>query len=97
MTGDGEVEVTGLRTLMRSYVGQDAYLVTGTREPNGVRVIPCGRMGSGDELSGWGEITIDLGRAGRERYDYDGVACVVAGGPGSGQFPVFIRELTLSR
>ena len=38
----------------------------------------------------------DLSSVGRERYEYDGVACVVAGGPGGGQLPVFIRELELS-
>ncbi|MCY4530664.1 MAG: helix-turn-helix transcriptional regulator, partial [Chloroflexi bacterium] len=96
-TGDGKVEVADLRALMRSYGGQNAYLVTGTRESNGLRVIPCGPLGSEDEQAGWPEIAIDLARVAPERYEYDGVACVVAGGPGGGELPLFIRELELSR
>ena len=95
-TGDGQVEVADLRKLMRSYSGQEAYLVTGTQEANGVRVIACGLLGSDGGRAGWPEIAIDLSSVGRERYEYDGVACVVAGGPGGGQLPVFIRELELS-
>ena len=95
-TGDGQVEVADLRKLMRSYSGQEAYLVTGTQEANGVRVIACGLLGSDGGRAGWPEIAIDLSSVGRERYEYDGVACVVAGGPGGSQLPLFIRELELS-
>ena len=96
VTGDGEVEVADLRTLMRSYSNRDAYLVTGTRESNGVRVIPCGPLGSEDERASWPEISIDLASEAPARYEYDGVACVVAGGPGSAELPIFIRDLELS-
>ena len=96
-TGDSEVKVADLRTLMRAYGGRDAYLVTGTRESNGVRVIPCGPLGSDDERADWAEISVDLAQVAPGRYEYDGVACVVAGGPGGGELPLFIRELELSR
>lgn len=96
-TGDGSVEVADLRTLMQQYGGRKAYLVTGTRESNGVRVIACGPLGSDDEREGWPEVSIDLASMAPERYEYDGVACVVAGGPGDSELPVFIRELELSR
>ena len=95
-TGGGQVEVADLRKLMRSYRGQDAYLVTGTRESNGVRVIPCGLLGSDGGRADWPEIVIDLSKVAAERYEYDGVACVVAGGPGGGQLPIFVREFDLS-
>lgn len=95
-TGDGEVEVADLRALMRSYSNRDAYLVTGTRETNGVRVIPCGLLGSEDECAEWPEISINLAKV-PARYEYDGVACVVAGGPAGAELPLFIRELELTR
>ena len=93
-TGDGEVEIADLRTLMRSYNNRDAFLVTGTRESNAVRVIPCGPLGSEDERAGWPEACIDLANV-PARYEYDGVACVVAGGPGGAELPLFVRELEL--
>ena len=52
----------------------------------------AGNFATGCEAS----LSPDLSSVGRERYEYDGVACVVAGGPGGGQLPVFIRELELS-
>ena len=93
-TGEGEVEVADLRTLMRSYNNRDAFLVTGTRESNAVRVIPCGPLGCEDECAGWPEACLDLANV-PARYDYDGVACVVAGGPGGAELPIFVRELEL--
>ena len=45
-SGNGHLEVAKLRKLMRAYKGQEAYLVTRTREANGVRVIPFGHLGS---------------------------------------------------
>ena len=95
-TGDGKVEVADLRALMRSYSDRDAYLVTGTLESNGVRIIPCKPLGSEDECAGWREISIDLAKV-PARYEYDGVACVVAGGPAGAELPLFIRDLELSR
>ena len=95
-TGDGQVEVADLRKLMRSYSGQEAYLVTETQAANGIRIIACGLLGSDGGRAGWPGIAIDLSSVGRERYEYDGVACIVAGGPGGGQLPLFIRELELS-
>ena len=96
VTGDGVVEVADLRTLMRSYSNRSAYLVTGTHESNGVRVIPCGPFGSEEEREGWPEISIDLASEAPARYEYDGVACVVAGGPVGAELPIFIRDLELS-
>ena len=96
-TGNGHVQVADLRRLMRAYNGQEAYLVTGTLEANGVRVIPCGPLGSRGGRKGLPEIVIDLSSEAPERYLYDGVACIVAVGPGGGHLPLFIRELELSR
>ena len=66
-TGDGQVEVADLRKLMRSYSGQEAYLVTGTQAANGIRIIACGLLGSDGGRAGWPEIAIDLSSVGRER------------------------------
>ena len=96
VTGDGGVEVADLRKLMRSYSNRDAYLVTGTRESSGVRVIPCGPLGFEDERTGWPEISVDFSSEAPSRYEYDGVACVVAGGPGGAELPIFIGQLELS-
>ena len=96
VTGDGKVAVEDLRTLMRSYSNRNAYLVIGTQESNGVRIIPCGPLGSDDERAGWPEISIDLASETPARYEYDGVACVVAGGPVGAKLPIFIRDLELS-
>lgn len=49
-----------------------------------------------DERAGWPEISIDLVSEAPARYEYDEVACVVAGGPGGAELPIFVRELELS-
>ena len=94
VTGNGEVEVADLRTLMRSYNNRKAFLVTGTRKSNRVRVIACGPLGCEDEHVGCPEVYINLAKI-PARYEYDGVACVVAGGPGGTELPIFVRELEL--
>lgn len=73
-------------------------IVTGTRDSNNARVIPCGEIKSTEKRVEWVEINVDLAKKKTMRYKYDGV---VYKAPYMRrhhiQLPVFVKEVSLSR
>ena len=73
-------------------------IVTGTCDRNIARIIPCGKIKSDEKTIEWAEIKIDLAKNKAMRYKYDGVIYKARYLRGyHTQFPVFIKEIGLSR